>query len=227
MALNTPADIISYARGLWSITTGQYPDEKAIIDFNNVFLRVVELLTQEVDEGYFGNFITSETFENQVETYLYDEVNKIYVNKINRVFIRYSDTDKYIQAKEVNREYLERDEEWYASNQPKESPIYYVFDNSIFVYPKPDANTTSWLKLDASLLPGEKDLNDTLEINRAIKFLVAEWLLPYIFKRRLMRNDEAIATEDFEEKLNDTIYSLKERVATPQEIEEPNLDHLT
>lgn len=228
MALNTPADVISYARGLWSITIWQYPDAKAIDDFNKVMDKIVTTIIQEVDEGYFGNFITSPTFDWQSETYLYDETNWIYVDKVNRVFIKWADNEKYVQAKEVNREYLERDEEWYKKNQSKTSPIYYIFDKSIFVYPSPDANTTAWLKLDASLKPADKSLASSLdEFSDELKYLIADGLLIDVFQRRLMYNEKAEAKQSFDNNFADIIFSMKERVATPQEVEMPNLEHLT
>jgi hypothetical protein len=48
---------------------------------------------------------------------------------------------KYIKAREVNRQTLEFEWNYYLENQSVDDPIYFIADNSVFIAPVPLSTT--------------------------------------------------------------------------------------
>jgi hypothetical protein len=55
--------------------------------------------------------------------------------KIENISIKYE--SEYIKARPVNRQTLEYDLSWYEVNQSFADPIYFITNNSYFIYPAP------------------------------------------------------------------------------------------
>ena len=153
----TPSQIIAEARKLTATDSANYTDAQGIIDFNIVYQDVISDVISELDEDYFWNQIKADTVANQNE-YTIDDTEtspNFRINHVNKVAIKYGANDSYTDATRINPNDMERDEDFYETNQPKTSPIYYVADNSVFVFPKPTDAVTEGLKLTVILQPND------------------------------------------------------------------------
>lgn len=219
--------IINRARRLWYISSNQYTDAEALEDFNIVRSKLGKVINQRVDEDFFFDILTTDLIANQSEYNLFDDTNDIVVDKLQDVYVKYDATAaQHTKATLVDKDSLDKDLNWYAENQPQSNPIYYVADESVFVYPEGTA-VTDWLQYHATL-----KLNDLLitateeEILIDAPELLADGMLPYIYQKRGLLNEKNDAKVSYENSVSEYIELLSDRISTTQEIEIPE-DSLT
>ena len=219
--------IINRARRLWYISSNQYTDAEALEDFNIVRSKLGKVINQRVDEDFFFDILTTDLIASQSEYNLFDDTNDIVVDKLQDVYVKYDATAaQHTKATLVDKDNLDKDLNWYAENQPQSNPIYYVADESVFVYPEGTA-VTGGLQYHATL-----KLNDLLitateeEILIDAPELLADGMLPYIYQKRGLLNEKNDAKVSYENSVSEYIELLSDRISTTQEIETPE-DSLT
>ena len=232
MAFTTPQDVIDRARSLWYVSSSQYSDTKALQDYNIVRQDLSNLIMQDVNENYFSDIIRTDWVIDQNEYALTDATNNVDVNKIEDVFIKYNDTNEYVKAYKQNKDYLRKEMSEYNTTQSSSNPFYYVFADSIFIYPAITtddnwgANVTNWIKLEVWLTPTELAIGDTDSLFPAeYRHLIALWMLPYIYQRKWLVWESNNSSATFENWKTDMILSLTDRVSVPQSLTLPDLTY--
>ncbi len=223
MAFTTPQTVINRARRLWYVSAAQYPDATALEDFNIVYKLICNTIISEVDEDYFSDFVTVPFESARNEYQLYDD--NVDINKVQKVEVRYSDTENFKEIKLGDKDWLANSLEEY--NDEGTTPFYFVFDNSVFVYPAPTAaQTSAEIRMNVSLTPTDLLIWDNITfLEDAHRSLLADGQLPYIYQSRGLLNEKNDAQASFDAKLTDLIFTLSDRVSTPQEITIPNLSY--
>jgi len=234
MALSTPQAVIDRARRLGYTSVGQYSDEVALEDYNIVRSELSNLIMQNVNENYFSEIIRTTWVASQNEYALTDDINNVDVNKIENVRIKYSDDWEYVRATKQNKDNLNKELDYYNENQSESNPFYYVFADSIFIYPAitneddlwVEQNVTNWVKLEVSLTPTELIITDTDTLfPREYTHIIALWMLYYIYQRKGLINEANNAQGIYNNAQTELIIALSDRVSVPQEIATPNLDY--
>ncbi len=222
-ALTTPQAIINRARGLWSISSGQYQDEAALEDFNAVHKLVCWRINSEIDEDYFTDFLTSDIAANQNEYALTDTTNSININKVAKVEVKKTATSGYTEFALKDEGSLSRPLEDHNSSA---NSFYFILDDSAFIYWAPTEGIAGWLRITASLSPTDLAIADTtILLEETYREIIVAWLLPYIYQRKGKLNEKQFAADEFENKLSELIVTLSDRTSTPQEVVTPNLDY--
>ncbi len=213
----TPAQIIAQARWKsWTDSTN-YADAQAIVDFNEVYQDVISDVISEVDENYFWNEIKTNVVALQNEYTIDDTATSpnYRINRINKVSIKYGSWDAYYTpATRISPRDFSNDSDWYEANQSQTAPVYYVADNSVFVFPKPDENVTDGLKLEVILQPVDLTTGsaeaDVVIPPRFHKVLV-QGMREKIYAVRTLPNEEAAAYAKYTQMKLDMISQMKAR----------------
>lgn len=222
---------INRARSLWYVSLAQYSDEKALEDLNVVYKLICSIIIQNVDENYFNDFIWHSLIAWQNEYILEDESNQIDVNKISDLFVKYSETWEYIKATKVEKFQLDKDLEWYQLNTSKSNPFYFVYNNSIFIYPTIETGSSdiiNWVKLNAALTPIDLILawdEDSILLEKEYHYILSLWMLPYIFQRRWLLQEKQFAEQDYQNELTNLIIRLSDRTNWMTDFNMPNLSY--
>lgn len=158
--MSTPAELIAKTRTQIHADSTNYSDDAGIIDLNYAYQDFLLDITSQLDEGYFWEIAKEDTAQNQNEYNITAMSDGTSINKIDKVFIKYSADDQYYtRAKYVNPMLLEYDQDWYWVNTSVTQPFYYTQDRSIFIFPTPTEAVTNWIKANLILHP--KDLTKT------------------------------------------------------------------
>lgn len=224
MAFTTPQAVINRARRLWYVSAAQYPDTTALEDFNIIYKQVCNLIITEVNEDYFSDFVTVDFEVARNEYQLYDD--NIDINKVQKVEIKYANTDNFKEVEIRDKDSLPKSLEEF--NAEWTAPFYFLFDNSIFVYPYPTAaQTSAEIRLNVSLTPTDLAITDTTldMLEDAHVSILADGMLPPVYQARGLLNEKNDSQASFNAKLSDLIFALTDRVSTPREIETPDLSY--
>ena len=234
MALTTPQNVIDRARRLGYTSIAQYSDDVALEDYNIVRSELSNLIQQNVNENYFSEIIRTTWVAGQNEYALTDSVNKVDVNKIEDVFIKYTTDWEYVKAYKQNKDSLKKEMDYYNDNQSESNPFYYIFADSVFIYPTitneddlgVPQNVPYWVKLDVALTPTELAISDTDTLfPREYTHIIALWMLYYIYQRKGLINEANNAQQIYINAQTELIIALSDRVSVPQTITTPNLDY--
>lgn len=142
--------IVDRNRRLNYVDSIQYTDVSALEDANYRIHQIEDYITSAIWEGFFWDILkTDTTVVNQSEytlpiisTWLFN-----WVPKIENISIMYQTWWEYVKAREVNRQTLDYDMSWYETNQSESDPIYFIADNSYFIFPAPKTAVVNWIKL--------------------------------------------------------------------------------
>lgn len=227
MTFTTPQQVIDRARRLGYISVWQYSDAKALEDFNIVYQALCNLIITEVDEDYFSDFLTAEFVSGQNEYTLTDDTNNIDINRVQKVQVKYADALDLKEATLTDKDQLNHPLSYYNWDWRQENtPFYFIFDDSVFVYPSPDTSITDWYQVDVSLTPTDLEIDTPITmLENTHRNLIAEGMLPYIYQQRGLLNEKNNSEASYQEKLNTLIFNMSDRVSTPQEVETPNLSY--
>lgn len=228
----TPSTIIAQARTKTWVDSVNYPDAQGIIDFNFVYQDIISDIISEIDEDYFWNIIKTDSVINQ-EEYTIKRIasSDPFINEVNKVFVKYSSSDTYYtQATRVNPTTLDRDTDWYKLNQPKTSPIYYVQDNSVMIYPAPTEVVTNWIKMNIIYQPADLTISSTeadIVIPPRFHKNIIEWIVPYIYSYRWKLAESTNYMQIYDKKKKEMIGQMKNRNQGIIQIISPNLNQYT
>jgi len=183
-----PVSIIAAMRRKTKVTTAQYTDNEAIDDLNILKDEFHSAILSTIsDEKFNWEKWVHDTVALQSE-YSIPEVasDTAGAKLLNSVAINYNwetyentGVLKFIQAKEVNPDTLENDWEYYVENQDVDNPIYYVWENSIFIAPAPlsDEAGTGRIKLtgikkipDYTIATTEAEMRFPIDVHTALVY---------------------------------------------------------
>lgn len=134
-------EIIALALALTHTKAGQVSAGNLKTFFNIKRKELGNAIVKDVDENYFMQIWTRDAIANQNNgEYPYPEADSDSAGmlKLLKLSIKARYTDIYYSDKmtEVDIKALPHDWGWYLENQPKEVPIYYIGDESVFIAPQ-------------------------------------------------------------------------------------------
>lgn len=180
--LTSPSTAIANVRGRCHATTASYSDTIGIIHYNYAY-EDVTCDIQLLDEEYFFNYGESATVANQIE-YTITAMWTQDITRVKNVFVKYtSDQEYFTKLKQVWPDYLTYGKDWHAVNQVE--PIYFIQDNSIWIFPATTEAVTNWLRVDAILQPDEVEIADassTILVPRRISRIIEDGMMQYAYE---------------------------------------------
>ena len=197
----------------------QYPDTQLLQDFNIIYHQMEDFITSAIWEWYFWDILTATTtvvWQSEYTIPLISTWNFNWQPKVESVSIKYW-TD-YIKAREVNRQTLDYDLEWYTTNQSVADPIFFIADNSVFIYPAPLTAVANWIKfnwikslIDVTLTTSYSDLF-WWKVPSKYFYLICDWVKQFIKEMQWKDNEAEQAKNIFEmEKLPKLVERLWNR----------------
>ena len=214
--------IVDRARRNCHTDSTNYTDAQALEDLNLVYQELVDEIVVNTKGDFFWDKWVTNTVLNQSEYIvekLWIDPDDLDIKKINKVFIKYSDTDtQFTTVTYQNPGVLIEHPDYYKTNQPKSNPFFYIQDTSIFVYPAPDESITDWLEIFVIHKPADLTLattEDNIEIPTQFHKLISEWLRPYIFEAARKTNEAMIAQQSYEKGILKMADFMKQRYNQP------------
>ncbi len=139
------------------------------------------------------------------------------IKTIRKIFIKYSSDDAYhTPADRVNPSILEHHPDWYADNQPKTDPFFYIADNSFFIFPKPTEAVTWGIEIfvihDAPEIDNtttQDNIQVPLSYHKAISYKMRE----YIFNSQGKTNDAEVAAGKWKQEITKVNWVTKPRTS--------------
>lgn len=195
---------IDNARTLNNVDVNQYNDTQALLHSNQVIHQIEDFITKAIWEKYFWSILTAQTTVINQNEYTLPKLSTWLFNgadKIESISIQYRADEEFIKATEVSFDTLENDLSWYNANQSEAEPIYFIADNSIFIYPAPKVAIEWWIKFygirwlrDVTLSTNDTDLF-WWKIPTKYYHLISDWLEEFIL-RTIWKKQEAIQARD-------------------------------
>lgn len=189
---------------------GQVSSTNLATYFNICRNELGNLIIKDVDEDFFFQIWTRDAIANQTNgEYPYPEADSDSAGmlKCNTISVKTKPTDVYHKpAREVKLSQLDHDWSWYLVNQPKDDPIYFVADTSIFIAPQFDTNDlptspsgNAQIKLTGiakltNLAAGATEASIMIPTPERIAIGMKYWIL----KSRGMDNKAELAKREFE-----------------------------
>lgn len=217
MANTTPLQAIANVReDRIHATTTSYPDTVGIKHYNRSYKKVIAKM-RLTDNEYFYEQGLSNTVIDQVEYNIIEIVSPNYgtvdINRIKRVFIKYSaDQTYYSTAREVSPDKLPYWKDYYAVHQPKTDPIYYIQDNSIWVFPTSTEVVTQGLFVEAIIQPPAlltTDTADKVQVPERINEIIEDGMVSFAMEYIGKPLNECTAQENlFDKRLRDSVNDL-------------------
>lgn len=227
----TPLQIIQKASE-GKISASEYvPATEGIRDLNIIYDDFVSDIISELWESHYWNRIKASLVSGQEEYNIIETggLTSYDIDQVLKVSVKYSSGDaNYTPARRVDPANLPNDDEWYGVNQPKTDPIYFVRDNSVFLYPYSTENVTGGLKISAILQPVALTIagtEDDIKIRSRFHVVLVRWVEREIYAFLKLPNDYNNADTIYQNAKRQAIIQLKGRVQEPAEITEPNLSY--
>ena len=143
---------INRVRDNSNVDDWQYDDTTAILDFNKLLREIGVFNKKNWDIGT-GNIINGQS------EYKVDELigtPNVDILNVTKLYINYWEGLK--KAKFTPYGTLDK-----TGTFSKLFPVYYTKDNSVFIYPAPDADFTGWVEVEASYLLKDYAITDNVE----------------------------------------------------------------
>lgn len=128
---------------------------------------------------------------------------------------------KYVNAREVNRQALPYEWNYYLENQSIEDPIYFIADNSVFIAPIPTSETAwedrlklIWIRniVDYEITTTEAEMIIPTDYHEVLML----WVIPYALMTKRVDNNEIVkAQQDYTNAETEAIMNLSARVEWP------------
>lgn len=137
------------------------------------------------------------------------------INRVNKVSLKYGTGDSYFTpATRISPKDFVNDSDWYEVNQSQSTPVYYVADNSVFLFPTPDENVTSGLKLEVILQPVDLTISSTEDevvIPPRFHKVIIQGMRQRIYAGRQLLNEENIAMATYDKMKREMVSAMKAR----------------
>lgn len=208
----------------WWIDTNQYTPTQAIEDLNVVYHQIEDYITSKIWEWFFWDIWTALTtviWQSEYSIPVISSGNYDWMPKVESVSIKYTANWDFIPAREVDRSTIlqEYDLDYYQVNQSQWDPIFFVADNSIFIFPVPQEAVSEWIKFYwiKSLI----DLTSTTteanmfwwKIPTKYFYLLSDWMSQFIKRTQWKEADAEASKNIFENeilpKLIDRLWNRK------------------
>lgn len=223
----TPATIESQLRRMTWVSTSQYTEAEFLEDINVVKDEFWSGIVARLDEDSDYEEWTADTVALQSE-YLMPTVayNSAWAKILKSVSINYDwDTYtetwliKYIRAREVNKDTLDYEWNYYVENQSEDDPIYFIADNSFFIAPAPRTAGTNYLKLtwlrkipDYTIATTEAAMKIPVDFQRVLLWGV----IPYaLMSKRVDTNEVSKAQWDYLREKSQALADMSHRKEWP------------
>lgn len=148
--MSTLQTIIDRNRRLNFVDEYQYTNAQALEDANYRIHQIEDYITSDIWEWFFWDILKVDTtviWQNEYSLPVISTGAFNWVPKIENISIKYQTWWDYIKAREVNRQTLDYDMSWYEVNQSESEPIYFIADNSYFIFPTPKVAIVDGIKL--------------------------------------------------------------------------------
>lgn len=222
---------IDRARSLNWVDKLQYDDVLWLQDANIIIHQIEDYITSAIWEWYFWDILKIDTtviWQTEYSIPILETWAFNWAPKIESISIKY--WNEYIKARPINRQTLDYDLTWYEVNQSEADPIYFIADNSVFIYPAPKTAVTNWLKIywikslaDAELTTTDEELF-WWKIPTKYYYYISDWMEYYIKKFQRQDNEAINAKRLFDnEKLPELVEKLGNRKIWISERWTPNL----
>lgn len=128
---------------------------------------------------------------------------------------------KYLNAREVNRQTLPYEWNYYLENQSQEDPIFFIADNSVFIAPVPTSETawTDRLKLIWIRNITNYTINSTeAELIIPVDYhdVLMLWVIPFALMTKRAENGEIVkAQQDYINAENEALMNMSSRIEWP------------
>ena len=180
MTQKSPVQSIASVRTRIHSTSTNYPDSIGIDHYNRIYKKVISKM-RLLDDEYFYQQGTSSTVIGQKE-YVVTQIGTTDVTRTKTVSIKYSSTDTYFTpCREATSDEKER-KDYYAVNQPKSDPFWYIQDNSIWIFPVSTEAVTNWLFIEAIIQPPSlitSDIASSVVIPERVNEVIEDWMTPF------------------------------------------------
>lgn len=110
---------------------------------------------------------------------------------------------------------LERDQDWYRTNQPKDDPFFIMYDTGILIYPVPLVDVPFGYKVYATKKTVDLGLTDTPIYDDNWHYVAAIGMKRFIFYMRGLYNEANLANQEYEAELQKIINTISDIQLTP------------
>lgn len=200
--------LINRAMSLNNVDIYQYPSDVALEDFNIIYHQVEDYIKTNIGERYFWDILYTDTViwinEYKLPSWLTWNFNE--AKKIEDLSIKYKNNWDYIKPRLVYIEQLNLDISILEQNQSSEDPIYFIADDSYFIFPSVKEIVVDWIKLYWLKSLIDVWLTTTYEnilwgkISHKYYHYISEWLEQFILKRQWKKQEAELAKDVFERK---------------------------
>jgi len=216
--------IVDRARRLCHTNENNYDDTVAVEDGNLIYQELVDEIVVNTKGDYFWDKWETDTVEDESE-YLVQKLgispDDLDIKKINKVFIKYSDTaTEFTPVTYQNPWLLTRHPDYYKTNQSTSNPFFYIQDTSIFIYPAPTEVVTNGVEIYVIHKPAAVDMDSEeseIEIPTQFHKLISDGLRPYIFHSQRKTNEAIAAQKEYENGITKMVEFLKQRYNQPKQ----------
>lgn len=214
----------------------QLTDAKALVFLNRAYRDFINEIRVKVNEDYFYDEWKANTVDLQREYILQKRTDTVaWMVNIKWISVSYKwdlDANWDLIYKKLRLETLwnlDRDLQWYKTNQPESDPFYIISDESMFIYPVPTENVTDWIifywiwdPIQLALTDEEEAFKTPLEFQD----LLVLGMIYHSYRARWMITEKNDAKAEFNAEKRMAIIELSDRVNTPEISTMPNLTHL-
>lgn len=213
-----PSKIIDKAIRLTYTNNWEYnPETEWLEDLIEVLQDVYTTIDTEVNEEYLYDIYTTDLVEWQNEyTFQTPTSTSAWMNKFKYLYIKY--WNEYKRARYVSEATMQETPFYNEVNRSEADPIWYIADESVFIYPAPKSNVTDWLKASVSIMPQDilyTDEEDAIRIPRQYHKVLVEWLMWYIYQQRWLLNEANNQKNIYEQSKNDLVRKMSDRDTSP------------
>jgi hypothetical protein len=181
MAQKSPIQSIASVRTRIHSTTTNYPDDTGIEHYNRIYKKVISKM-RLLDDDYFYQQGKSATAIDQQE-YTINTIGVTDITRVKTVSVKFTaDQTYYTPCREVSADQLPYGKDYYAVNQPKTDPIYYIQDQSIWIFPVSDVAVTDGLFIEAIIQPPSlltSDTADRVVVPERVNEVIEDGMMPF------------------------------------------------
>ena len=215
--------IIDRALRLTHTNVNDYNPTQSIEDLNLVYQDMVDEIVVVTKGDYFWDTGITDTvvFQNEyVAEKLWISPDDLDIKKINKVFVKYKDTDQYkTQLTYQNPWVLDKHPDWYKVNQPVNEAFFYIQDESVFIFPAPEEAIVWGLELFVIHKPADlttSSTEDDIEIPTQFHKVIADGLKTAIYQSQGKLNEAQVAEQDYQRGIQNMVSFMKQRYNQPR-----------
>jgi hypothetical protein len=205
--------------------------DATLLSISNITYRdLINKITSKVDEDFFYQEWTAPTVIGQSE-YTFPVRTSVVagLKKLEQVSVKYKATDvDFTPLRPWTVTNLDKDKNWYKTNQPESDPFYIVYDKSVSIFPV-TTEVQSFILYGVSdpkeLVLAETEVNIVIPLDyHHLMVLGNEYR---IYKALRMTNEKNDALNEYNMKIAEMVAELSDRIIRPLESQLPALNQLS